>query len=186
MAEPKTKGVALIHMAEFIQETWGADGFARYLKALPEDLRGRLQQPNATEWYSLAGHAESIKRLADLFYGGDYSKTDVVGVHNLNKSVNGVYRLVVRLLEPEFLIRKSARLWSAFVDTGTLQVERVGERQLRIWLEGIRSPHPAWCHSVGGSFVGALQACHAKDAKSVHDRCVANGAAACEYQVSWS
>lgn len=186
MPEPMTKGVALVHFHEFVHERHGEAGFQRLLAALPETLQARMRVPNATEWYPLVGHAETLKVYADLFLAGDYAKTGEIGVHNLRKSVTGVYRMIVRLLEPEYLVRKSARLWSSFVDTGALEVTSVAERRLRIRLVGIKTPHPAWCHSVGGSFEGALLACNAKEPKAAHDVCAAAGGPECSFDVRWS
>jgi hypothetical protein len=103
----------------------------------------------------------------------------------VKKSVTGIYRVIVLLLEPEYLLRKSVRLWSTFVDTGSLQLERLAARRVRVSIQGLRTPHPAWCHSVGGSFVGVLRACNAGASRAVHDACSARGAPHCTFEVTW-
>lgn len=180
------KGVAALNLADFVKAKFGPDGFARLLAGLPPEQAQRLQAPIATEWFPLALHALTLQKMADLFWAGDATKAEAVGVDNLQKSVTGVYRVIVRMLDPEFLIRKSARLWTTFVDTGAMEVDRLADKRLRVRLEGIRSPHPAWCHSVGGSCVGALVACGARSPRCVHDECVFKGGARCAFVVTWS
>jgi hypothetical protein len=120
-----------------------------------------------------------------LFHNGDYSKADLLGIDNLQRSIVGVYRIIVRFLEPDFLIRKSARLWTTFVSEGSIEVERTGSKALTLRVVGLRSPHVAWCHNMRGSWEGALLACNARSPAIQHVTCVLDGAPECTYSIAW-
>jgi len=185
MSAVMTKGATLVNLHDFVHERFGPDGFARLCAALPEQAVKMVGSPNATEWYPFADYEQVLRACGEVLFEGAHEKLDQFGAYNLQKSIRGVYKIIVRVLSPETLIQKSARLWSTFLTESRLEVERLDKNRLRLTVTGLAPTHAVWCHGLRGSFLGSLQACGVDEAAVVHDACVLGGAPACTFLASW-
>lgn len=184
-AEAKLKGVGVIHLTECIKKTYGDEGWRYVLEHVSPQTRQMLQSPLAWEWYPIRQVVEAECAILERFHGGDCKEAFRFGEYSLQQSINHVYRVLFRLLETGFLVKKSAQLWRTFIDQGSLEVEQVAERQLRLRVCGFDPLHPAYCHDLRGGFHASLAACGAKAPEVVHTECVLSGAPACLFEASW-
>ena len=181
----KLKGIGVIHLTECIQKSYGDEGWRHVLEHVSPETRRMLESPVAWEWYPVRQVVEAECAVLERFHGGDCTRAFVFGEYSLQQSIHNVYRVLFRLLETGFLVKKSAQLWRTFIDQGSLQVEQLDSKRIRLRVCDFDPVHPAYCHDLRGSFHASLAACGAKTPEVVHTECVLSGAPACLFEARW-
>ena len=185
MDEVKIKGVTLVHLNRYVSERFGEDGLQRVLAALPPHQSKILSSPYGHEWYALRDHAQIEAKVMEVLYGGDLSKASEFGRFDSALQIGTVYRVVLRVLDPGFLIKKSATLWKLMMTGGKCEVVVTGPTSCTMKLSGYDQGHEVLCFDWLGTLAGMLDVCGAKLPKISHPECRYHGAAHCLYEVSW-
>jgi hypothetical protein len=185
MAETSIKGVSFIHMNEFLRLQFGEDGFKKVMGAISPDAAKVLDSPYGHEWYPFRHIVEIERTLADTFYAGDYSKLAEFGHFDGLRQVGKVYRFLLRMLEPSFLIKQGNKMWRSYMNGGDLQCEIPGPKQFIARLTGYDPLHVAHCWENVGSFRASMEVCGAKQTQVEHTECRLKGAPACVYLGKW-
>jgi uncharacterized protein (TIGR02265 family) len=185
MPQTNFRGVALVHLHDFVLEKFGEEGMRRVLARLSPAAAAAYRVPVARDWYPLALQAEVETVIAEELYGGDYSQATQWGRYDAIRQIGRFYRYLFRILDPAMLISKADQLWSSSMSDGTCEVERVGPHELLVKLSGYDPQHKVICYDWQGSFAGMMEACGVKPTV-VHESCRLEGAPACAYRVRWS
>jgi len=181
----KIKGLSMVHLRQFIVERFGEDGLARVLAALPADQASFLNSPFAHEWYPLRNHALVEAKAMEVLYDGDYSKSKEFARYDAALQIGSVYRVILRVLDPGFLIKKSGSLWKQTMSGGRCDVESTGPSSCRLKLSGYDQVHEVMCFDWQGTVEGMLKICGAKESVVTHPECRFHGAPHCLYDISW-
>ncbi|MGC4118684.1 MAG: DUF2378 family protein [Myxococcales bacterium] len=184
MDEVKTKGVTLVHLRQYVVERFGEEGLARVAAALPPAQAQLLQSPFAHEWYPNRDHAQIEAKVMEVLFGG-ISKARDFGYYDASLTVGFVYRVLLRVLDPGLLVKKSATLWKLMMSGGKCEVEVTSPTSCKVKLSGYDQHHEVLCYDWIGSFQGSLETCGAKQVQVAHPECRFHGAAHCLYEVRW-
>lgn len=185
MEEIKIKGLSLVHLNRFLVERFGEEGLRRVIAALPPHQARFLQSPYAHEWYPLRDHAQIEAKVMDVHFGGDMSKAGEFGRYDSALQIGKVYRVILRVLDPGFLIKKSGALWKQVMSGGSCEVQVMGPTSCTMKLSGYDQGHEVLCHDWVGTLHGMLDVCGARQGKVTHPECRYHGAPHCLYEVSW-
>jgi hypothetical protein len=185
VAEVNVKGISLIHLRDFLVAAHGEEGLRAVAGSLSPGVAKALATPAAMAWYPLKDYVEIERAVIGRFYGGDVSQAARIGRHDLEESLNKVYRFLFQFMEPTFLIKRSARLWNTFISGGGIELEQPTPRSARIRLRDLDTLHPVYCHDLSGSFAGALSACGQGHAVVAHTECRFRGGKACVFEGRW-
>lgn len=185
MAEVRIKGVSFIHMNDFLREEFGEAGHAKVVTRIGPAAAKTLASAFGHEWYPFAHIVETERALADVHFGGDASRLERFGFYDGTRQVGKVYRFLLKLLEPAFLLKQGNKLWRSYMDCGDLVTESTGPRSCQAKLSGYDPLHLAHCFENVGTFRASLMVCGAKDPKVEHVDCRLKGAPACVYRASW-
>ncbi|HEY3445316.1 MAG TPA: hypothetical protein VGK67_03085 [Myxococcales bacterium] len=185
MEQIKIKGLSMVHLRRFLVERFGEDGLARVLAALPPDQARLLRSPAASEWYPLRDHALIEAKVMDVLYGGDLSKAKEFARFDAALQIGGIFKFFLRVLDPGFLIKKSASLWSQSFSGGRCEVETTGPHSCRMKLSGYDQVHEVMCSDWQGTLQGMLEVCGVKESVVTHPECRFHGQPHCLYEVSW-
>ncbi len=164
----------------------GEAGLQRVLARLSPEAGKLLRSWNATVWYPLNHIVEIDLAVLNALYGGDTKQGYRIGHFDTSRSVSKVYRFLFRFLEPTFLLKRSAKLWSNYYDRGALTIEQVGEGQALARLSDFDPVHECLCHVLRGAFAGALEVCQARGVTIGHPECVLEGARTCLFEAGWT
>jgi hypothetical protein len=181
----KLKGVGVANLAEYIRAHHGDAGMESILKDLSPEAAKMMRLPLASVWYPVRHVVEVELRTVKLFYQGDHTQACRFGAYSLRKSVNSVYRVILRVFDTTFLLQKSGALWGSFFDGGRLELVRHGDKHATAYVRDFNPIHEIYCHDLRGGFQESLVTCGGRDAKVVHTECVLKGAPACAYDARW-
>ncbi|MGC4116657.1 MAG: hypothetical protein QM765_19220 [Myxococcales bacterium] len=185
MAEPHIKGVSFIHLADFLRQEFGEAGFSSVAARLGPGAAKTLSSPFGHEWYPLTHIVEIERALAEVHYGGDYKQIERFGAYDGKRQVGTVYRFMLKLAEPAFLLKLSRKLWRSYMDCGEVAVDNTGPRSAIARISGYDPLHVVHCHDGVGSFRASLEVCGAKDPKVEHVECRLSGKPACVFRLAW-
>jgi len=180
MDDTKVKGLAFLHINEFVESQFGEGGLSRVAAKLPPEVRRSFETPHAFDWYPLTHHAVIEQAVCDELYGGDYSKAALLGRYDAMAQIGKVYRGILNFMNPAFLIKCAPKLFSLTMSQGKCEVEMMG-RDMVLRLSGWEQPHKVICYDWLGTIEGALEVCGVACSKVVHSECRLEGAPACVY-----
>lgn len=185
MEQIKIKGLSMVHLRKFLVERFGEAGLGRVLFALPPDQAQFLRSPFAHEWYPLRDHALVEAKVMEVLYGGDLSKAKEFARYDAALQIGSVYKVILRVLDPGFLIKKSGSLWRQSMSGGQCEVETTGPSSCKMKLSGYDQVHEVMCWDWQGTIEGMLQVCGARESVVTHPECRFHGAPHCRYDISW-
>ena len=183
--EIKIKGLSMVHMHRFLVERFGEDGLARVLAALPPERAQVLRSPSPSAWYELRDHALIEAQVMEVLYGGDLSKAKEFARYDAALQIGNVFKFVLRVLDPGFLIKKSGSLWSQSFSGGRCEVESTGPASCLMKLSGYDQVHEVMCHDWQGTVEGMLQVSGVRESIVTHPECRFHGAQRCVYDIRW-
>jgi hypothetical protein len=119
MGDPKTiphcKGNCLRSFYETVQEKKGDSVAQEMLQSLSPEQREAFQLhtivPNS--WYPLEWLSDAYRALLKVT-GGGVKMAESIGYHSAKKDFSGIYRIFFRLMKPETLLQKAARIFPTF------------------------------------------------------------------------
>jgi hypothetical protein len=141
----RAKGTTFLHMREFVIRYHGDEAWAAVLEKLPERdrilLDGNLLLVGG--WYPVG----AWNRVLNAFLPATYADVDAgmtkVASYISEKDLNMLFKIVLKMGSPEFLLKRTGSIWSRYFDTGTLTYEEVAPRHWRLTLEVPRGEEDA-------------------------------------------
>jgi hypothetical protein len=125
----RVKGTSLKATALFIKKKFGNDGYSRWLDSLSDETREIFSDTIlSTTWYPMErGFIEPHQAAVDVFYGGDRMGVWKMGRHAAEFGLQGVYKMFVRLGSPNFLLKKTTRVFSTYYEPGEAIISDSGK-----------------------------------------------------------
>lgn len=183
--ETKIKGISFLHMGLFVEQEFKAAGVQRLHAALAPEVLETLQSSYGHEWYPLAHLVEVEKAVATLFFAGDASQMERFGHFDGLRQIGGIYRIMLKLATPPFLLKQSARIWRTYMDRGELVIQDEGPNTATVAVSGYDPLHVVHCYENIGTFRAGLEVCGAKAPVVRHRACRLQGAPACLFEARW-
>ncbi|MGC4116656.1 MAG: hypothetical protein QM765_19215 [Myxococcales bacterium] len=185
MAEVRIKGVSFIHMNDFLRQEFEEAGHAKVVAALKPDVAKTLASAFGHEWYPFAHMVDVERAVAQAHFGGDATQIERFGFYDGTRQVGTIYRFLLRLLEPAFLLKQGNKIWRSYMNCGDLATESTGPRSCLVRLSGYDPLDRTHCFENVGAFKASLMVCGSKTPKVEHVECRLEGKPACVYHASW-
>lgn len=131
MAGSHYKGASLVSLRQMLQLAHLEE---RFLEALGAADRDAYQRVTATDWVPVALAGRLYAVAGPLIYPGQPNPVRLLGRDLARDHLRGIYRFVLRLVTVQFVVDQAGRLWSMYNGRGSLLVERVHERTVRMVL----------------------------------------------------
>jgi hypothetical protein len=185
-----SKGSILIYTREFVQTRLEAGAWERVLAQLePEDRALFAGVPLASSWYPVAHWNRLMGVVLPMISHDPAESMRVLAGYIAQSDLSSVYKLVMKLGSPEFLLKRTGQLWSRYYDAGSLTPEEVGPQHWRLNLTGPVSmeaaPDAYTCGPGVTAWVANGLLLSGTKARVVETRCRFRGSPRCEYDVSW-
>jgi hypothetical protein len=162
-AVPHIKGLAFRGMLDSLKRLKGDEAVRRTVDRLPADLaktaRAELFVTHA--WYPLSDYAQLLRAMMEANRGG-IELICALSREATLQDFRGIYRILVAIVSPSFLMKRVPMLFNRYYDTGRVVIEATpGTATARY--EGCKGfDHLLWNDSIYGS-KAVLEACGAKD-----------------------
>ena len=181
------KGTAMKSTLKYIQGRLDDARLDAFVKGLPEEIQEFFKKPLfASEWYPSEPMAHLMEAFAQNLGEKPHDVYWAMGRQSSDDGLNTVYKIFIRLGNPEFIIRKAPYVWTTYYSEGAFETHVTPPNGALLVLKGCRIPHPAICVRVGGWMQRTLEHSGAKDPKVLHSACTLTGAGTEEWKVSWS
>ena len=166
MGEPQAKGIIFRSSLATLRELCGAGTLAAIVARLPSDLRDALRAEVifTGNWYPLAWHRALLATAVEVAGRGPRLLRDLAGA-NILRDLSTVYRIFLAVAAPDYVLSRTARVFSTYFDTGAMEVaeRRSGYARGRcVGCAGFDAN--LWAYLLGGS-EAVLVAAGARDLK---------------------
>ncbi len=182
---PRIKGTAFVHLAEYVREKFGDAALREIAANVSPEAAKSLLHGVAFEWHPFKELVELEKALAELYLGGDYARIADFGKWDGIRQI-GLYRFLLQVLNTDFLLKRSPKLWKNYCDSGQLTYTSLGEKHAKLMFSGYEPLHEVHCADLLGGFFGTVETCGGKDVKVAHTHCRLKGAPECVFEVRCS
>jgi hypothetical protein len=186
------KGSLLVHMRTYVQKKHGERAWADVLeRASAADRKVLSDVILAGGWYPIGVVNRTLGTVLGLARG--HSAEDemrMLSAYIADSDLGSVYKKVLRLGSPDFLLRRTDSLWSRYFDVGKLTPTEVAPRHWRLKLEMVMGDDLAPNHYFCGPGCPAwiemgLKLTGATAASVRHIECRMQNGTSCTYVVNW-
>lgn len=179
----RVRGIAFIGAVQFVKDAYGADAHERVVAALPAEVRATFTAPlRDAVWKPLAGlvlYAGTARELLDPADETFYARLGFRS-GSIERSQGGFLPMVADM---PTAIRLASVLWRSLYDTGRLALTPDGEGRALARVTDFPTT-PALCQANCAALAGLLSS-ETRAVRTLQRACVLDGAAACEWDVSW-
>lgn len=156
------KGTGVVFMRSLLQRQGNAVE-RRFLSQLAPQESEIYKQTLEFHWIPIEVITRFFEVAAPLVYPGDPNGLRRIGREMARDHLQGVYRIVLRVVTIEYIIERAARLWRTYHQTGTTRMERTGERLLHFVVVGYPELPSSFRECTCGYITGVLELAGAKD-----------------------
>jgi hypothetical protein len=131
------KGTIFLHLREFVVTYHGNEAWERLLAELPASDRTMLDGNFLLVggWYPVG----VWNRLLNTFLPANYADVDAgmtkVARYISEKDLNMLFKIILKMGSPQFLLKRTGSIWSRYFDSGALTHHEVEPRHWRLTLE---------------------------------------------------
>jgi hypothetical protein len=178
-----TSGALVLGLRTYVERLHGDDAFPRVLERLDAESAAPFQQLILPQRrYPTASYVAALDAASAAFDDPDFY--DHYGEWLARYSINGLFRFVLRLHSPGWVLDRGLRIWRTFHDSGEWEVE-VSDHSFRGALRGFAVVNGGYCRSIAGWIRGAAKLTGIRNANVAHPECTAIGAKRCLFVADW-
>lgn len=181
---PSKKGLSLVAVRDYVLQKAGRDAWGSVLGALPPEDADTVSAVVGVGWYSLDLYARLLRAVDTQLGDGDSSTVAPIARFEAERDVPTIHGLLLKMVEPAYLVENMAELWPRYHSTGHLRIERRGDRAIDATLVDWASDE-VLCLGFQSYCQRALELGGARDVRFAHSTCRARGAAECFFEVEW-
>lgn len=183
-------GKAFLGLIRHIREAEGADAVARVVeKADNPYVRTVFAETiRPLSWYHYSAFASFLQSCADTLGNGDVTYCRTLGRGAGKRDLNSVFKLILRLRDPERLITACSRVWDSYYrEAGHMQAVETRPQHTVLRIYDFKKMHPAHCQLMIGWMIEAMLLIGCKVHDDAHEaKCMCRGDAYHEFVCSWS
>ena len=183
----KVKGVALLSRIQMLRDKFGQEAYDQVMQGVTAETRALLTGGAllSSSWYD----ADSFKDLNQTIFRVMRAKEpDIMqklGEFTAELSLSTIHKVKVKENAPEETIKRVPGLWSAFHDTGDIEITNVGPGEIIMTMKNYGLPHREFCQNLLGWARKLISLSGGKNATAVETICVTRGDEHCEIHIKW-
>src|SRR5215470_2696835 len=180
------KGTAVLGTMDAIRARAGKEELERILAHLDDDTREVFEESiSPSSWYSCDAFARFLEADVRETAGGNEQELIRRSEAVIEKHLNGIYKIFVRLGSPEFVIRRIAAVHSTYFDGVQIIPEMRGPNSATIQYVGFSRNHRILGFVILGFFRKALEISGAKKIAAHFSVPIDAGEKFCELALTW-
>jgi hypothetical protein len=180
------KGSAVLATPMFVKTKYAAR-YDEWIDSLPPASKTiHTRAVLASDWYPLQDALiEPIRKICDLFYGGNERGAWESGRYSAEYALKGFYRIFLKLGSPQFMIERATRVFSSYFSQSELRVAE--SSQNRCVMQIVAFPEPYWLLDlrIGGWMEHALELIGCRMVRIEIAKSKIKGDSVTEYVATW-
>jgi hypothetical protein len=168
---PKVKGVSLRGLISSVRRSLGQSTLDAMVKMLPPDLARAVRTDAfySTSWYPLTEYY-ALQLSAQRATGRGPELARELGRDAILDDFRGIYKVLLSVLSPEFLFKRSPMVFSRYYDTGKLEITRAEHGVADARFTGCTGFNQTLWEDTLGGCLGLLEACGARNVEmTIHE-----------------
>ena len=179
------KGSALRATLDYIQAKGGTDALEKVLDALTKEQRDRVMNVAPTSEIPFA-LLVALWRAADPIMSAHESDwMERAGAHSIESMGAQLYGGIIRKGSPLEFLTQPIKLFRLYYHSGDMQVVEQESGRAILRMVDFDEPDALFCRRQTGGLRRALQLAGGTGAHARHVRCVSEGDAFCEWELTW-
>jgi predicted hydrocarbon binding protein len=171
---------------KWIERTHGPGRLDDVLGGCSEGTRAVVESARTERWVPV-GAMIDLAESADRVVGRHDGKVaEQIGESHARAITRGPFRVVARVANASFLMRRAARVWRQQHDAGAIELLEADDHACELEVQGVPDPQWIFCALLTGWTREVARASSHVDAIVKHTQCRANGATRCLWHVVWS
>ena len=179
----KIKGVIFASRKQFLNSTFGEEGYNAVLAKLSPKTAGQLRTPLASAWYDFATIVELDRAIYDVFHLKHPNILALIGAASAEYGIGKVYKALDSTELLKFL-ENEAMFHSQFQKFGNVEFQQT-PRGGRMIYTNYPVYSPVYCASAVGFFLEAILRHGGHDPTVIEARCQCHGQQSCTYELTW-
>lgn len=107
---PKFKGTGIVVLEKLLNQK-SPDAFQEFKEDLTVEERSVYDQTMPISWVPVEIAAKLSEKVAHILYSEDPDASMKLGMARANEHVNGVYRIIMKMISVNTVLERSAKLW---------------------------------------------------------------------------
>ncbi|MGA7616091.1 MAG: hypothetical protein WBX15_13025 [Thermoanaerobaculia bacterium] len=183
---PSIKGFAVRGLLRYLKAT-RPEAKERVITALPEPSRLAFDRPIVlSDWYDYRVFADLLREIDREIGNGDLRLCRDVGDFAARQDITGIFKMMLGILNPDTLLKRSTIFWSKYSDTGSFHHVPSGEYRYAVRLEDFPDMDEAHCWLMIGWMTRLGLISRARTVDMRHTECVSHGGKFCQWEGSWT
>ena len=118
------KGFALLHLYDFMDQTWGPEALVAWQQTVPASLRSQVERRAVTSvgWLPIELYYSALSWGVQHRLGGEPREAIAVGAAIATREINSFFRMVLGFTSPSMVLSMSGRFWRSYYDRSSLVV----------------------------------------------------------------
>ncbi|MEW5848783.1 MAG: hypothetical protein AB2A00_08210 [Myxococcota bacterium] len=180
------KGATILTRARCVEDMLGKAALEKVAAALPPDVVDVWRKPPlATSWIPIRQLVEVDRAIITALYGGDVSRIRDLALRGAQYELNAIYRFLLKLGSPGFVMKRLSVAFSAKVKRGVLAEVKSEPNTVTLALREAVLPLYFCEHTMNTWAATAVELTGAKDVKVQQLECRHRGGAACTWVTTW-
>ena len=185
MSPPQTKGISFLHVRHYTERRFSGVGWTKVLAELDAADRATVSATVAVGWYDLGLYARLLNALERAHGDGRFQLIADQGVYQAERDLNVVFRMLLRLGTPAYVVNKTAEYWSRMHTSGTWTLERPTPNSVHGRLADWGVVDVALCAELVAYIRRLIELVGGKEVVVAHPECRVKGHRACLFLLTW-
>ncbi len=184
----RVKGLGFLDDLEYVEQRGSPAQLDRVKASLSDGDRGELfgRSVLPVSWVDFGASVRFLVSADQVIGHGDLALLEAAGEHTARKHLNGVYKLLLRVLDPSTIVSRAGSYWRRYHDTGDFRVEMESDRSALGFLEGYPDVPLHHERTAFGWTRAYVLHSGARDVKFEHVECAARGDRRCVTRYRWT
>jgi hypothetical protein len=181
------KGATILTRRQCAQDLFGAGAVDKVAAALPERSRDAWTKPRfAAAWVPMPQLVDIDAAIIGELLGGDPARLREVAQHSAKLELNALYRFLLKLGSPGFVVKRLSVAFSTKVRRGRVVDEALVDKGARMVLHDAALPRYYCEHAVPSWGVAAVELTGATGVVSTKEKCRHRGDDVCAWTIRWT
>jgi hypothetical protein len=182
----RVKGISLKVTLDFVKHNY-PDRLEEWISSLSELSRESYSKPlMISDWYPIEITLESRKKIAELFFNGDYHKCAwEIGRFSADSVLKGIYKAFIKVASTSFVIGRASKILAAYYENSELEVLESTPKSVNIKINNFPASDSMFELSLCGWIEFALEKVGSKEIEIKKICSISDGDPFSEYHITW-
>lgn len=181
----QVKGTTISNQKAFIVDKFGEESLARFLEALPPDIRTMYESSVVISWVPTEAVRLGYQTINRLFGDGSTAIYHEIGAWGARRDLPRFFKTVLGMANPGMVFEFLGSMWRIYYNSGKLRVVDRQPNRITVHLVDFNDACEEICSDVAGFSQALLETLKIRNPRVRHTACQAKGSPHCVFEGEW-